>query len=176
VRFEATPIPGAYVVEIERIEDERGFFARTWCAEEFRRMGLNPNITQCNVSFNARRGTLRGMHFQARPHEEAKVVRCTLGSVHDVIVDIRPGSAQFRTTFTVELSAQNRRMLYIPESVAHGFQTLEDQTEVFYQMTESYHPEAAAGFRWDDAAFGIRWPLEVTVISARDRAYPAFQS
>lgn len=174
MKFVETAIPGAFVVEMERIEDERGFFARTWCADEFRRMGLNNRIAQCNVSFNTRRGTLRGMHYQAQPHEEAKVVRCTQGRIHDVIVDIRPGSARFKESFAIELSAANRKMLYVPEGVAHGFQTLEDQTEVFYQMTESFHPEAAAGFRWNDPAFRIYWPLEATLVSARDRAYPDF--
>ena len=134
-----TPIPGAYVVEIEPIADERGFFARNWCADEFRRKGLNPALAQCSVSFNMSRGTVRGMHYQVKPHAEAKLVRCTMGKLYDVIADIRPDSPAFRQWFSVELSAVNRRMIYIPEGVAHGFQTLEDSTEVSYRIAESYY-------------------------------------
>jgi dTDP-4-dehydrorhamnose 3,5-epimerase len=170
--FAESPLAGAYVVDPERIEDERGFFARTWCAREFEAMGLDPRLSQCNVSFNARRGTLRGMHYQAEPHEEAKLVRCTLGAIFDVIVDLRPSSATLRRWFGVELSAENRRMLYIPPGFAHGFQTLADGSEVFYQMSESFHPGSARGIRWDDPSVAIDWPSEVLVISEKDRGFP----
>ena len=174
MKFVDTPVPGAYVVELEPISDERGFFARTWCADEFRRKGLNPATAQCSVSFNVSRGTVRGMHYQAKPHAEAKIVRCTMGKLYDVIADIRPESPAFRQWFGVELSAENRRMIYIPEGVAHGFQTLEDATEVFYQIAEFFHPDLGRGIRWDDPAFQIHWPLEVRIISERDRNYPDF--
>jgi dTDP-4-dehydrorhamnose 3,5-epimerase len=170
--FNATPLAGAYLIDPERIEDDRGFFARTWCRDEFERHGLNPRLVQCNVSYNARRGTLRGMHFQARPHEEAKLVRCTRGAIHDVIVDLRDGSPTYRRWFAATLSSENLRMLYIPEGFAHGFQTLADATEVFYQMSESFHPGSARGVRHDDPALRITWPLEVAVISEKDRSYP----
>jgi dTDP-4-dehydrorhamnose 3,5-epimerase len=172
VIFTAMPLAGAFVVDPERIEDERGFFARTWCAREFEKHGLDPRLAQCNVSFNRRRGTLRGMHYQAEPHAEAKLVRCTRGAIHDVIVDLRPGSTTCRRWVAVELTAENRRMLYIPEGFAHGFQTLEDETEVFYQMSVPFHPAAARGVRHDDPALGIAWPLDVGVISQKDRGYP----
>lgn len=174
MRFTQTPIPGAYVLEMERKEDERGYFARSWCADEFRNMGLEDRIAQCSVSFNHRRGTVRGMHYQLRPHEEAKVVRCTRGRIFDVIVDIRPQSARFGEAFSIELNSANGTMLYIPEGVAHGFQTLEDRTEVFYQIATPYHPESAGGFRWNDKAFHISWPLAITIISDRDRTFPDF--
>jgi dTDP-4-dehydrorhamnose 3,5-epimerase len=170
--FHETCLAGAYIIDPERIEDERGFFARTWCREAFERHGLNPRLVQCNISYNPRRGTLRGMHYQVRPHEEAKLVRCTQGALHDVIVDLRPGSPTVRQWVAVELTAANRRMLYIPEGFAHGFETLVDQTEVFYQMSESYHAPSARGVRFDDPALGIAWPLEVAMISEKDRGYP----
>ena len=170
--FTETKLHGAFVIEPELIEDERGFFARTWSQTEFVQHGLNPRVVQTNLSFNQRRGTLRGMHFQAKPHEEAKVVCCTAGSIADVIVDLRPESPTFRQWIKVELSANNRLMLYVPESFAHGFQTLEDDTEVAYQISEYYHPESARGVRWDDPVFGIDWPLEISVISERDRSHP----
>jgi dTDP-4-dehydrorhamnose 3,5-epimerase len=175
VIFRETPIPGAFVVEPERIEDERGFFARTWCEREFREHGLDPRLAQCSVSFNRRAGTLRGMHYQAAPHGEAKLVRCTMGAIYDVVVDLRPDSPAFRRWTAVELSARNRRMLYIPEGLAHGFQTLEPDTEVFYQISEFYHPGSARGVRWNDPAFGIEWPEAAErVMSERDAAYPDF--
>jgi dTDP-4-dehydrorhamnose 3,5-epimerase len=170
--FTETRLHGAFIIEPELIEDERGFFARTWSQTEFVRYGLNPRVVQTNLSFNQRRGTLRGMHFQAQPHEEAKVVRCTAGSIYDVIVDLRPESPTFRQWIKAELSANNRLMLYVPESFAHGFQTLEDDTEVAYQISEYYHPESARGVRWDDPVFGIDWPLEISVMSERDRSHP----
>jgi dTDP-4-dehydrorhamnose 3,5-epimerase len=173
--FTTTELPGAFVIDPERIEDERGFFARTFSVNEFEGHGLNPRIDQCSVSYNRIRGTLRGMHFQAAPHAEAKLVRCVAGAIHDVIIDLRPGSPTFRRWIGVDLSARNRRALYVPEGFAHGFLTLEDDSEVFYQISQSYVPGAARGVRWDDPAFGIRWPGEVKCISARDRDYADFQ-
>jgi dTDP-4-dehydrorhamnose 3,5-epimerase len=168
VKFVPTGLAGAYVVEPERLEDERGYFARTFCRDEFITHGLNPNLVQCSVSFNLKKGTLRGMHYQGKPHEEAKLVRCTRGTIFDVIIDIRTGSPTFKKWLSVELSAINTRMLYIPEGFAHGFQTLEDGSEVFYQMSEKYFPESARGIRWNDPAVGVRWPLPDPVISQRD--------
>jgi len=171
VKFAPTTLGGAHVIELERLEDERGFFARSFCQDEFRRHGLDPAVAQCNVSWNRRRGTLRGLHYQAAPHEEAKVVRCTRGAIWDVIVDIRDGSATRHKWFSVELSADDRRALYVPKGFAHGFQTLADDSEVLYQMSEPYHAELARGLRWDDPKLGIRWPLPDPVLSARDRGY-----
>ena len=172
--FTETPLKGAFVIEPEPLADARGFFARTWCQREAEQHGLNPRLVQCSVSFNRRRGTLRGLHYQAAPHEEAKLVRCTAGALHDVIVDLRRDSPTFRGHFAAVLSAKNRRMLYVPEGFAHGFQTLEDGTEIFYQMSEFYSPESARGVRWDDPAFGIVWPDADRIINDRDRAYPDF--
>jgi len=172
--FTETNLPGAFVIEAEKHEDERGFFARSFCQREFEAHGLNPNVAQCNISFNKRKGTLRGMHFQAAPFAEAKLVRCTAGSIYDVIVDLRKGSRSFKEHFATELSAANRKMLYIPEEFAHGFQTLEDNTEVFYQMSQVYSAEHARGVRWNDPAFGIQWPEAQRIINERDRNYPDF--
>jgi dTDP-4-dehydrorhamnose 3,5-epimerase len=174
VIFLPTAIPGAFIVEPERREDQRGFFARTWCAREFEARGLNPRLSQCSVSFNKRKGTLRGMHYQVAPHEEAKVVRCTMGAIHDVVVDLRPTSAAYMRHVVVVLTAENRRMLYVPEGCAHGFQTLVDGTEIFYQISEFHSPEHARGVRWNDPAFAIAWPPDDRVISERDRSYPDF--
>jgi dTDP-4-dehydrorhamnose 3,5-epimerase len=174
LNFQETSLRGAYIVDIERLTDLRGYFARTWCQREFEEHGLNPRLVQCNMSFNLKKGTLRGMHYQDAPHEEAKLIRCTMGAICDVIVDLRPDSPTFREHLVVTLSAANRKMLYIPEKFAHGFITLEDNTEVFYQMSEFYSQESARGFRWNDPSFGIRLPLEVAVISERDRDYPDF--
>ncbi len=174
VIFTETPLKGSFIIDLVLKEDERGFFARSWCRNEFAARGLNTRLVQCNVSFNKKKGTLRGMHYQAAPHEEAKVVRCTMGSIYDVIVDLRPESPTYMRHTAVILSAANRRALYIPERFAHGFQTLEDNTEVFYLMSEFYAPECARGFRWDDPAFGIAWPEDARVISRKDRAYPNF--
>ena len=174
--FEETRLKGAYVVDPELRNDSRGFFARTWCVDEFEEHGLNPRLVQCNISFNRSKGTLRGMHYQVAPYEEAKLIRCTMGSICDVIVDLRPGSPTFRQHVAVTLSAGNRKMLYVPEKFAHGFVTLEDDTEVFYQMSEFYSQESARGFRWNDPQFGIRLPVEVTVISERDAGYPDFRA
>lgn len=172
MKFVATPLAGAFVVELEPIEDERGFFARSFCQQEFRAHGLDPVVAQCNVSLNRRRGTLRGMHYQTVPHEEAKLVRCTRGAIWDVIVDLRPDSRTRAQWFGTELTAENRRALYVPKGFAHGFQTLADDSEVLYQMSEFFHPESARGLRWDDPSIGIRWPLPDPVVSARDRAFP----
>ena len=172
--FTETLLKGAYIIDPERLADERGFFARTWCQREFDAHGLNPGLAQCNISFNRKKGTLRGMHYQVAPHAEAKLVRCTAGAIYDVIVDLRADSNTFKHWFAVELSFDNRRMLYIPAGLAHGFLTLTDGAEVFYQMSEFYTPECARGVRWNDPAFGVRWPQEVTMISERDRAYPDF--
>jgi dTDP-4-dehydrorhamnose 3,5-epimerase len=173
--FTETPLKGAFVIEPEIIKDERGFFARTFCQEEFTSRGLNPNVAQCNISFNSKKGTLRGMHYQTEPYAEVKLVRCTRGTIYDVIIDLRPNSATSKKWFAVELSADNRKMLYIPEGFAHGFQTLEDTTEVFYQMSEFYHIEYARGVRWDDPAFGIKWPTGRRIIADRDRDHPDFR-
>jgi dTDP-4-dehydrorhamnose 3,5-epimerase len=174
VKFSPTALAGACIIDIEPVRDERGFFARSWCREEFAKHGLNPDLAQCSISFNKKRGTLRGMHYQAKPHEETKVVRCTRGAIYDVIVDLRPESPTFRKWIAVELSADNRRMLYVPPGFAHGFQSLVDDTEVFYQISTFYHPESARGARWDDPAFGIEWPAMERVISDKDRQYPDF--
>jgi dTDP-4-dehydrorhamnose 3,5-epimerase len=158
-------------LELDRLEDERGFFARSFCQEEFKRQGMKTTIAQCNISWNRKRGTLRGLHYQAAPREEAKVVRCTRGAIWDVIVDLREGSATRLRWFAVNLSAENRHALYIPEGFAHGFQTLADDSEVFYQMSEFYHPELARGVRWNDPMLGIGWPLPDPIVSERDRSY-----
>jgi dTDP-4-dehydrorhamnose 3,5-epimerase len=175
MQFVKTHLPGAYEILLEPHCDERGFFARSWCQREFAERGLNPRLVQCNISFNAHKGTLRGMHYQAAPHAEAKLVRCTRGSIYDVIIDLRADSPTYKKWVAITLTAHNRRMLYIPEGCAHGFITLEDDTEVFYQMSEFYEPQSARGVRWNDPAFGIPWPVEVEVISERDASYVAFE-
>jgi dTDP-4-dehydrorhamnose 3,5-epimerase len=172
--FHETSLDGAFLLEVERHEDERGFFARAWCRREFEERGLDTAIAQTSVSFNKLKGTLRGMHFQRPPHEEVKLVRCTRGAIWDVIVDLRPGSPTYRRSEGFELSEENRRELYIPKGFAHGFQTLADATEVHYQISEFYAPGAAAGFRHDDPSLAISWPLPVSVISERDRSWPDF--
>lgn len=176
MKFTPTPLPGVFLIEPEPIEDERGFFARTFCAQEFARHGLNPHLSQCSISYNARAGTLRGMHWQAEPHAEAKLIRCTQGAIYDVALDLRPHSPMFKRWFATELSAKNHRSFYIPEGCAHGFQTLTDDCEVCYQISAPYVPEAAQGVRWDDPDFGIEWPSTVRrVLSPRDRTYPDFR-
>jgi dTDP-4-dehydrorhamnose 3,5-epimerase len=176
MRFIQTRLPGVWVIEPARMLDDRGWFARTFDATEFEARGLNPAVVQCSASFNARRGTLRGMHYQADPHGESKLVRCVRGAIFDVAVDVRPGSATSRRWHGVELSAENGVAFYIPAGLAHGFQTLTDDCEVLYQMGHSYVPEAARGVRWDDPAFAIDWPTSVgdRTISDKDRAYPDF--
>jgi dTDP-4-dehydrorhamnose 3,5-epimerase len=173
--FTATALPGVFVVEPERREDERGFFARTFCAREFAERGLETRVAQCSVSYSPRRATLRGLHYQAPPHAEAKLVRCTRGGIFDVAVDLRPDSPAFRRHVALALSADDRRMLYVPPGCAHGFETLTDDCEVLYQISEFHDPEAARGVRWDDPAFAIPWPLAPAVISERDRSYPDFE-
>jgi len=172
--FTETDLKGAYIIEPEKLEDERGFFARTWCAREFEEHGLNPRLAQCNISYNHKKGTLRGMHFQAKPYEEAKLVRCTIGAIYDVIIDLRPQSPTYTQWTAVELTADNHRMLYVPEGFAHGFQTLMDQTEVFYQMSNLYNPQSSRGLRWDDPTFRITWPEMPSIISANDQTYEPF--
>jgi dTDP-4-dehydrorhamnose 3,5-epimerase len=173
--FTETSLPGAYVIDPERFLDERGFFARLFEPREFEAHGLNPRVAQCSLSFNPRKGTLRGMHYQRAPYEEAKLVRCTRGAIHDVIIDLRPASPTFRRHFGVVLDAESRRLFYVPEGFAHGFLTLTDDAEVSYQMSQAYSPAHAAGVRWDDPAFGIQWPGAVAMIAERDRTYPDFR-
>jgi dTDP-4-dehydrorhamnose 3,5-epimerase len=170
--FSESPLPGAFLIDLELSSDERGFFARSYCPDEFAAHGLGIELRQCSVSFNARKGTLRGLHYQAAPHEEHKLVRCTEGAIFDVIVDIRPRSRHYRRWFGAELSAQNHRALFIPPGFAHGFITLSDDAEVYYMISVPYSPSHARGFRWSDPAFGIQWPLAPNVMSARDAEYP----
>jgi dTDP-4-dehydrorhamnose 3,5-epimerase len=172
VLFVPTELSGAWLIEPEFRSDERGGFARTWCRREFEVRGLNPNLAQCNISINRLRGTVRGMHFQRAPHAEAKLVRCTRGAIHDVIVDLRRDSSTYRRSIACELSGENHRQLYIPEGFAHGFQTLTDDSEVFYQMSREYHADSSTGVRWDDPSLTVRWPLSIACISEKDRSWP----
>ena len=179
--FRETKLKGAYIIELEPLEDERGFFARSFCQKEFEEHGLNLRIVQCNVSFNKKKGTLRGIHYQVTPYEEVKLVSCIRGTIYDVIIDLRPDSPTYCKWFALELTAHCSpvttpyKMLYIPEGFAHGFQTLEYDTVVFYQMSEFYHPECARGVRWDDPAFGIEWPeVGKRIISEKDQSYSVF--
>jgi len=174
LRFVPLPVAGAVVVEADRIEDERGFFARTFCRDEFAAGGLDADLVQCSISFNERAGTLRGIHYQRAPHEEAKLVRCTMGAIRDVVVDLRQESPTFRRWAAVDLTAANRSAVYIPKGVGHGFLTLADASEVLYHMSVVFHPASAAGVRWDDPAFAIDWRAPVRVISERDRNFPDF--
>jgi dTDP-4-dehydrorhamnose 3,5-epimerase len=174
VIFTETKLRGAFIIEPEPVEDERGFFARAWCRREFAARGLNSTVAQCGLSFNKKRGTLRGMHYQVAPYEEVKIVRCTRGAIYDVIIDLRPESPTFKQYIAVVLSAENRKALYVPERVAHGLQTLEDETEVFYQISEFYAPESARGVRWNDPTFAIEWPPAERTIIERDATYPDF--
>lgn len=173
--FIETALKGAFVIEPEKQEDVRGFFARTFCGAEFARYGLDATVVQSSVSFNRRKGTLRGMHYQVAPFEETKLVRCTMGSIHDVILDLRSGSPTYKRFFSVQLSAQNRKAVYVPHGFAHGFQTLDDDSEVLYQMSVPYSPEHARGVRWNDPAFAIEWPAAKRVMNERDRNYPDFR-
>lgn len=174
MNFLETPLKGAFLIDPEKIEDTRGFFARTWCQREFESQGISFKPVQCNVSYNKKKGVLRGMHYQVFPHQEAKLVWCIKGAIHDVIIDLRPMSPTITQHVSVVLTAENRRMLYIPEGFAHGFQTLENEAEIFYQMSEFYAPECAQGVRWNDPAFGIQWPTDERLISERDQNYPDF--
>ncbi|HEX9730726.1 MAG TPA: dTDP-4-dehydrorhamnose 3,5-epimerase [Thermoanaerobaculia bacterium] len=172
--FHEVAIPGAYLLEPERKEDHRGFFARTYCRRELEDRSLDPTVVQCSISVNKARGTVRGMHWQAEPYPEVRLVRCTRGAVHDVILDLRPGSPAFKKHYAVELDDENRLSLYVPAGCAHGFQTLTDGAEVFYQMSEFYYAELACGVRWNDPAFDVTWPLEISVISEKDLSFPDF--
>ena len=172
--FSETKLAGAYVIEPEQLEDERGFFARLWSEQDFAERGLVPRFIESNTSFSRKQGTLRGMHYQAAPHGQVKLVRCTAGAVYDAIIDLRPDSPTYKQWDSVELSADNRLMLYVPIGFAHGFQTLVDGTEVTYQMSSPYHPASSRGVRWDDPTFGITWPEAERVIIARDREYSDF--
>jgi len=172
VKYTELGLKGSYVISLEQLSDERGFFARTWDESEFKAHGLDPRVVQCNVSFNAKRGTLRGMHYQRPPHEETKLVRCTRGRIFDVLVDLRPGSPTKLQWKGVELTAENRLMLYVPKGFAHGYQTLEDNSEVSYQVSEFYHPESEGRLVWNDPAVGIEWPVNEIVISEKDRSAP----
>jgi dTDP-4-dehydrorhamnose 3,5-epimerase len=176
MKFQETKLAGVFEIDLDLMADERGFFARSWCQREFESVGLNARLVQCNVSFNLAEATLRGLHYQAPPFAEAKLVRCTSGAIYDVAVDLRPDSPSFRQWLGVNLTAANRTMLYIPEGLAHGFLTLQPNTEVFYQMSEFYDPASARGIRWNDPAFYIEWPREPQVMSERDRNYPDFSA
>ena len=174
--FTPTELDGAYLIDLERREDDRGFFARAWCERELAEHGLSTRIEQCNVSFNHSRSTLRGLHYQSAPHAEVKLVRCTRGAIYDVIVDLRPDSPTWKRWIGVELDEENRRMLYVPEGFAHGYQTLVDGTETFYQVSASYAPDAEGGVRWDDPAFAIEWPdPEGALLSDKDRSWPDYR-
>lgn len=173
--FQETKLAGVFEIHLEPKADERGFFARSWCQQEFEQQGLKPNLVQCSISFNRTKGTLRGMHYQMAGYAEAKVVRCTKGAIYDVVIDLRSQSPTFKDWMGVTLTAANRDMVYVPEGCAHGFLTLEDESEIFYQMSEFYHAESARGVRWDDPAFGIAWPAKPELISERDRTFPDFE-
>lgn len=173
--FQETKLPGAFVIKPEKYEDERGCFARSYCSREFETHGLNAKVVQCSISYNRKKGTLRGMHYQVAPHAEVKLVRCTRGAIYDVIIDLRQDSRTFLRWVAVELTQDNRHALYVPEMFAHGFQTLADHTEVFYQISEFYAPEHARGIRWNDARFGIDWPLQPSAMSEKDRKLPDFR-
>jgi len=168
VIFIETKLAGVFIIEPEPFEDERGFFALIWSQREFAARGLNPQLLECDISFNKKKGTLRGMHYQSEPYAQAKLVRCTRGVIYDVALDLRPASPTRKQWLSVELTADNRRMLYIPEGLAHGYQTLADSTEISYQMSEVYSPASGQTVRWNDPAFGIEWPLEVSTISEKD--------
>lgn len=174
--FIDTKLKGAFLIEPEKLKDERGFFARTWDYKIFEENGLNPKLVQCNISFNKKKGTLRGMHYQVSPYEEAKLVRCTKGKAFEVMIDLRPKSKTFKQWIGYELSAENYKMLYVPEGFALGFQTLENNTELFYQMSQPYMPEYARGIRWDDTTFKISWSLKPSLISKKDLSWKSFQN
>jgi dTDP-4-dehydrorhamnose 3,5-epimerase len=172
--FSETKFLGVYIIEIEKYEDERGFFARTWDKNQIKEMGLDDNIIQSSMSYNRKKGTIRGMHYQIKPFEETKLVRCTKGKIFDVIIDLRKDSKTFKKWISIELSENNHRTLYIPKGFAHGFQTLEDNTEIIYDISQTYNPEYSKGIKWNDKIIGIKWPLEVTMISKKDSMNPYF--
>lgn len=175
MKFVDTELQGVFIVELDKIVDDRGFFARAWCAKEFETAGLNPNLFQGNISFCRHRGTLRGMHYQAAPHQEAKCVRCTRGAIYDVCVDLRPDSSTYLRWLGIELSEENHKMMYVPEGLAHGYVTLIDNTEIFYLVSQYYAPEFERGIRWNDKLFSIVWPITDVVLSAKDRNWPDFK-
>jgi dTDP-4-dehydrorhamnose 3,5-epimerase len=172
--FQRTAIDGVVEIQVERRTDERGFFARSWCRREFEQASLNSDLAQCSISWNPHKYTLRGMHYQAVPYEEAKLVRCTRGAIYDVVVDLRPQSPTFTQWIGVTLTAEGRNMIYIPEGCAHGFLTLQEDCEISYQISQFYCADSARGVRWDDPSFGIMWPAQPLLISERDRTYPDF--
>jgi len=174
--FNETKLKNAFIIEIEQLDDERGFFARAWDNKKFEEHGLNSKLVQSNISFTKKKGTIRGMHYQVPPYAEAKLIRCTRGKIYDAIIDLRTKSETFTKWMSVELSGINHRMIYVPEGFAHGFQTLEDNTEVFYQVTKEYNPNYEGGLRWDDPVFGIKWPLGKEIISKKDRSWKSFES
>jgi len=174
--FTETKLNGAYVIEIQKLEDIRGFFARVWCKNEFETHGLISHLTQTNISFSKKEGTLRGMHYQVEPNQESKLIRCTKGAIYDVIIDLRPNSPTYKKWLGVELTAENYNMLYVPEDFAHGFQTLEDDTEVVYQVSQFYSPQSERGVRYNDPAFGIRWPIEVQVVTDKDKNWADYRA
>ena len=172
--FSETKIEGTFIIEPELLIDERGFFARSFCKEEFDKHGLDSSIVQCNISCNRKKGTLRGMHYQIPPHEEAKIVSCTEGAIYDVVLDLRKDSGTYLRWIAVELTDENLKMLYIPKGCAHGFQTLKNQTRVFYQMTNFFHTESSRGVRWNDPVFGIQWPAGRKIISKKDTQFSEY--
>lgn len=174
MKFSETKLKGAFVIEVDKFEDDRGFFGRIWCEKEFKAHNLNTNLVQSNVSYSKKKGTLRGFHFQKSPYQETKLVRCTRGAAYDVIIDLRPDSPTFKQWFGIELSAENRKMLYVPENFGHSFLTLEDNSEVYYLVTEFYNNEAEGGLRWNDPTFDIKWPIEIIGISEKDNNHPDF--
>ena len=176
MKFTETKLKGAFVIELNQLKDERGFFARSWCKREMEEHGLNADVVQSNVSYNIKKGTLRGLHYQKDPYQETKLVRCTRGALYDVIIDLRKDSPTYMQWIGVELTADNYKMLYVPEDFAHGFITLEDQTEATYQVTQFYTPGSEGGLRWDDPAFNIEWPIEPEVISDKDKSHPNYQA
>jgi len=174
--FKKTKIENAFTIEIEMVKDSRGFFATSWEPTQFEKNGLNPNLVECNISFNKKKGTMRGLHYQIKPFEQSKLIRCTKGRIFDVAIDLKPDSKSFKKWISVELSADNHKMNYIPEGCAHGFQTLEDNTEVFYQMSQVYSPNHTRGIRWNDKSFNVSWPLKSTIISDKDLSWPDFSA
>lgn len=174
--FTETKLKDSYILEIKKMEDARGFFGRSWCQKEFEEHGLVPCVVQANVSYNKKKGTLRGMHYQIAPYEETKLVRCTRGALYDVIIDLRPDSPTYKQWLGVELTADNYKMLYVPKGFAHGFITLEDNTEATYQVSQFYTPGAEGGIRYNDPLFGIEWPVEVTVISDKDKSWANYEA
>lgn len=174
--FTETELKGAFIIEVEKINDERGFFARTWDKEKFEKHNLNSNIVQCSISINKKKGTIRGMHYQVKPYEESKIVRCTKGKIFDVIIDLRKKSSTFKKWISVEISENNHKMIYIPKGFAHGFQTLEDNTEIFYQISEFYNKDASSGIKCNDPELSIKWPLEITMVSEKDKNFPYLEN